>query len=297
MPKPQTDYFRYFPLNPAVRNWGIAVTAAGHTRIAPFSPYPPSRHPEDHQFDWGRGRVLEAVQIVLITQGRGEFEAGRGPPQPVEAGMAFVLLPKVWHRYRPDPASGWEESWIEVQGPIVDRLRASRVLTKQSMLRRDAVAAGLDIALEAVHARARKLEAGFDPDLSAAALGVLAAWERAGQAAPSRSRMTAAIKEAERRLTERFREPVNVAELARSLGVAYSHFRRGFKEATGYSPWQYVLRLRLGFARRLLSSSDVTLDEAASQLGFGSGFHLSRAFKQMYGVAPDPWRRSLRLDR
>ena len=89
-------------------------------------------------------------------------------------------------------------------------------------------------------------------------------------------------------------EPVNIAALARSLGIAYSHFRRAFKVHTGYAPWQYVLQLRLAHARRTLTTGDeITLDELAAHLGFSSAFHLSSAFKRAYGIAPTTWRKQL----
>ena len=137
------------------------------------------------------------------------------------------------------------------------------------------------------------LRAGLDAELAAAALAVLAAWDKAQRAQPERSRVLRVIATAERQLAERLTEPVNVEALARRLGIAYSHFRRVFKEHTGFSPWQYVLHLRLERARRLLASSDATLEEIAARLGFSSPFHFSRAFKRANGVAPDHWRRQL----
>ncbi len=291
MPTGAADYFRYFPLAREASAWGLAVTAAGFTRIRPHSLYPPARHPADHQLDWSRGRVLEALQIVLITAGRGQFERRGAKPQTIEADTAFMLFPGVWHRYRPDPATGWEESWVEVSGESVDRLRNRKILSAKSPVVHNAVAAGLEGALEAVHARARQPPPGFDPELSARGLAVLAAWQHAGLAEHRETRMARAVAAAERHLAESLAEPVNVAQLARRLGVAYSHFRRAFKNHTGYAPWQYMLHLRLAQARRQLAGSDATIDEVAGRLGFSSAFHLSAAFKQAYGTAPALWRR------
>lgn len=235
--------------------------------------------------------MLEALQVVLITRGRGWLETRALGRKRIEAGTAFVLVPKIWHRYRPDLEVGWEESWIEVQGPVVNKLLRNGGFLPAAAIRPVGAAAGIETALEAVHALARRAGPGFDPALAAGAFGVLAAWEKSRQVPAVRSRMLRALTEAERHFAEHLDEPVNVEALARRLGVAYSHFRRAFKAHTGFAPWQYVLQLRLSQVRRLLVSSEMTLDDAAARLGFSSAFHLSAAFKQAYGIAPDRWRR------
>lgn len=293
MPKPPPDYFRYFSAHPDVARWGLGVAASGTATVAPGQPYPPAQHPADHDFEWSRGRVLDAVQILLVTSGRGTFETRTLGAQTIGAGTAFVLLPGVWHRYRPDPKTGWSESWVELRGPTVDSLRSAGVLAIESAIRPGALAAGLDEALAALHARARQAGPGFEPELSALGLAVLAAWSRATQTAPARARMVRAVLQAEHYFAEHHTEAINVEQLARDLGVAYSHFRREFKEQTGFSPWNYVVQLRLSRARRLLASSDATLDDIAARLGFSSAFHLSTAFKQAYGLPPKRWRDQL----
>jgi AraC-like DNA-binding protein len=288
------NYFRYFTPSAEMPAWGLELSAAGYTYIASGSVYPPARHPADHDFSWSHGRVLEALQIILVTAGRGQLELLRPTkPRAVNAGTAFALLPHVWHRYRPDPEHGWTESWIELRGPIVDNLLATKAFRSDNHVHTDAFAAGLDAALESVHARAREAGPGFEPELAARAYAVLAAWSRSQATAVQPSHMRRAVIAAERHLMERHTEPVNVEALARKLGVAYSHFRRAFRIHTGYAPWKYVLHLRLTQARRLLLSSDATLDHIAAHLGFSSGFHLSAAFKQVYGISPDRWRRQL----
>jgi len=101
---------------------------------------------------------------------------------------------------------------------------------------------------------------------------------------------------AESELVERHAGSPDLEELARRLGVSYSHLRRAFKAHTGFSPWQYVLQVRLLRARRLLASGDETLQAIADEVGFGSPFHFSAAFKKAYGESPDRWRKRIRRD-
>jgi transcriptional regulator GlxA family with amidase domain len=129
--------------------------------------------------------------------------------------------------------------------------------------------------------------------LSADALRLIALCVRSGQNPGSPAPIQRAVSEAERYLGEHHAEPVNVEALAAKLGVAYSHFRRAFRAQTGFSPWKYVMHMRLTRARRMLASSDAKLDDIAGRVGFSSGFHLSKAFKLAYGESPDQWRRNL----
>lgn len=291
LPPEDIDYFRYFPFTPEMKAWGIGVTAAGRTRVAPGAAYPSGSHPEDHHLDWEQGRVLEALQVVLIREGSGWLETRAGGLREITAGMAFLLFPGTWHRYRPDAESGWRESWIEVQGPVVASLiRGGHLHTARPVLE-GAIPAGLEELLEKMHLMLLSAQAAPPPLLAAAALEVLARASMLEKSGSATVRVDQAVARALRHLAEHHAEPVNVEELARQLGVAYSHFRRAFRRHTGMPPWKYVIQLRLNRARRLLVSGDATLEDIAARVGFGSAFHLSRAFKKAYGIAPDPWRR------
>lgn len=288
------DYFRYFSRTGAGEAWGLQVTASGYTKVPAGVPYPPPRHPSDHFFDWTHGRILSALQVVFIESGSGWFESRATGRKKVTAGCCFIVLPKTWHRYRPDHNVGWTESWLEIQGLVVPRLIRAGLVTPVSAFKCQSDATGLHESLEAVHARARQASSSFDAELAARGFAVLAAWSSIGHVQSFSSRIVRSIIEAERYLAAHHTERVDMQAVARRVGVAYSHFRRVFLRHTGFAPWQYVLRMRLARARRLLATGNVTLEQAATELGFSSAFHLSSAFKKAFGVAPANWRKLVR---
>jgi AraC-like DNA-binding protein len=287
------DYFRYFPTPPELLNWGLALSAAGFTRVPPHTPYPPGKHPADHELKWDHGRVIESLQVVLISEGGGWLETRALRQRRVEAGMVFLILPHSWHRYRPEPETGWVESWIEVRGPIVEGLLGKITFPEGSVLKRGGIDAGIEETLNRIHLRVAEDAPGGQPELAALGLQALAQYARIA-AGPSRlSHTQRSIHRAERYLNDHYPESIQIEALAAKLGVAYSHFRRAFRAHTGFSPWRYVIHLRLTRARALMASSNATLDDIAAQTGFSSGFHLSSSFKQAYGVAPDRWRKAM----
>ncbi len=87
--------------------------------------------------------------------------------------------------------------------------------------------------------------------------------------------------------------PWRLDDLAALAGLSRYHFIRVFRRATGQSPHAYVTTRRLGLARRLLGSGDRPA-EAAIACGFADQAHLTRLFRQAFGVAPGRYARAVR---
>ncbi|MMZ68454.1 HTH-type transcriptional activator Btr [compost metagenome] len=58
---------------------------------------------------------------------------------------------------------------------------------------------------------------------------------------------------------------------------------------------EYLSRLRLHHAKKLLSRPDITVKEAAAESGFGNEFYFSRVFKREVGMAPTAYIKQNRL--
>lgn len=286
-----TDYRRYLINPPEASAWGIAVTACGRQTCPAGSPYPPPGHPPDHNFNWENGRVLGACQIVFVSEGSGVFESRATGSVRVAAGTAIVVLPGLWHRYAPDPDTGWTEHWIELQGSTPEALLKNGAIAPAHAVVVMGNPPRLESLMNEIGTRLGGTGAGFAPESAALGLHVLSlVVESQRLSAPSRP-ITGFVARAERRLMDSVDNPPAIPGLARELGVAYSYFRREFKRHTGFAPYQYVRRLRLEKARRMIGSSSESIQSISERLGFASPFHLSAAFKKQYGQAPDHWRR------
>jgi AraC family transcriptional regulator len=100
-----------------------------------------------------------------------------------------------------------------------------------------------------------------------------------------------------RRIVERMRCfgcDLSLQALANESGYSRVHFGRMFRAATGYSPHNYLLNLRLERARELLKNHSLSLIDIALDCGFSSHSHMSRLFHKSVGVTPSAYRRSLR---
>ena len=79
--------------------------------------------------------------------------------------------------------------------------------------------------------------------------------------------------------------PIRLAELAATLGVSESWLAHGFTDAVGVPIRRYILWQRLWRAVEA-ALKGATLTRAAHEAGFSDSAHLSRTFRQTFGVAP-----------
>jgi AraC-like DNA-binding protein len=86
--------------------------------------------------------------------------------------------------------------------------------------------------------------------------------------------------------------PWTVATLATETGISRAALARRFTELVGEPPMKYLTDWRLTLAADLLREPDATIGAVASQVGYGTPFALSTAFKRVRGVSPREHRRA-----
>jgi AraC family transcriptional regulator len=84
---------------------------------------------------------------------------------------------------------------------------------------------------------------------------------------------------------------VTTKEVAASIELSDSHFRKAFKIVTGVSPHRWLLGIRISEAQKLLKEGVISQSEIALATGFGDQSHFSRTFQRVIGVSPRVWQR------
>lgn len=85
-------------------------------------------------------------------------------------------------------------------------------------------------------------------------------------------------------------QSLTIAEVAHHFAMSEVTLRRRFREAFDMPPKQYLLRLRLCEAQRLLSTTKLPMQDIAHLLGFFDLAHFSSTFRKHIGLSPTAWR-------
>lgn len=91
-------------------------------------------------------------------------------------------------------------------------------------------------------------------------------------------------------LSRNYREELTAAQIGRAVGLHPNYAMQLFKSGCGLSLWDYLMRLRVSHAQRLLLTTDMTIERIASESGFASRSRFYAAFKNVCSQSPRAFR-------
>jgi AraC-like DNA-binding protein len=277
--------------------WGLTVTTVGHQKIKENEIYPPETHPAGYFFDADKGRILNEFQLLYITNGKGEFSFGEDKHSAlISEGKMFFLMPGVWHTYKPIEKSGWNEYWIGFKGEIIDK-----IVTEGFFLNRHPVFnIGLnerivDLYMKAIEI-ANEERAGYQQALSGIVMHILGLMYYRDKTRNFQDEdLISKINKAKVLMRESVYSSLFAEDIAKTLNISYSGFRRAFKEFTGTSPSKYMMELKLNEAKLLLSTTAQSVKNISYSLNFENPEYFSVFFKKRTGVTPLEYRLAVEI--
>lgn len=284
-------FYKYLTIGEEDKRWGIYLTGAGHIKVDPDVEYPLVDDPSHHYFHWSIGRRLSEYQIIYITKGEGIFESEITGSRKINAGDIFFLFPNVWHRFKPTQSTGWDEYWVEFNGDLIKHFREKEFLNPENPI----MTIGIQNDIAENYLKINNLIKEEKPGFQYIACGNLL--QILGQVFASikyhpfdGKEIEDKIKQAKLMIFENMHQTIVQEEIAQSIGMGYSLYRKKFKEYTGVSPAQYQIQIRINKAKDLIITSNQPLKEIIHTLGFESLDYFFRLFKQKTGFTPSDFR-------
>jgi AraC-like DNA-binding protein len=291
----------YFPVDDAAMAAGLYLTGSGRERYKPFETYPHATHPRMYMFSWNSGRILPEYQLVYIQSGTGEFESHATGRIEVSAGTALLLLPDVWHRYRPTAKTGWTEMYLSFNGQIPHIWQLTGLITRQNPVRRVNTPVKLAESMGAI------IElAGNNPTMSPQQMALLTLGTLAlvlGGSRPVHQNNTVDSAPPERVPTQdlivnaglhliwnQSHRNLSVHDIAGKLGVQRRTLARHFLSVRGRNVLAEITSCRVARAQRMLRETRLPVKRIAYAAGFNSPTHLAVVFRREIGLSPREYR-------
>lgn len=250
----------------------------------------------------------EFTELVIVLAGSGDhlFDEHRFP---ILAGDAFVVDVNHAHGYRDTRDLQianvlFDESWLLEHSPELAVIPSYQAMVHLEPLARRRLDFGgklrLDsVAMEEAKGLLRRLESELasrrEGGVSLAGallveLIVLLCRAYCDDGSEQR-RDLADIGRVIAYLEHQYAAPIELAQLLELVAMSERSLLRKFAYATGTTPIQYLLRVRIAHAARFLRATNLSVTEIAGRVGFDDSNYFARQFRQILGASPTGYRR------
>ncbi len=229
--------------------------------------------------------------LIYTLEGEADYVDDTGVRTILRKGTLVWTRPGVYQSYGPRNGSRWSEFFLWFNGPIFDTWQAQGFPGKKSRL----------FHLEPLDYWMGRLRDIVQPPETASAESplvrlcglqqILAEAIQIQEAGQHTAENTLWCKTACHQLTVGNLTSPSLHDIAKSLHMSYTLFRKRFLRMTGKTPGQYRGDEIIRRACTLLLETDHPMSQIADTLGFHDQFHFSRRFKLRVGLSPKDFRR------
>lgn len=100
-----------------------------------------------------------------------------------------------------------------------------------------------------------------------------------------------------RYMHDNFRNDISMSDLSDMLGITPQHFCRIFRNAMDMRPNEFLIKLRIDEAKRLICDGNISITEAAARSGFRDPSYFSTVFRKYVGISPNEFYKASLTDR
>ncbi len=90
---------------------------------------------------------------------------------------------------------------------------------------------------------------------------------------------------------ENYMKKISVEEIARSSYLSTTYITKIYKEITGDTPINYLIRLRMEKALEILREGHFSIQDVAKKVGYDDPYYFSKLFKKRFGISPSSYKR------
>lgn len=250
-------------------------------------------HPDPEYYCYPASTDKAAPRLLVleyVVKGKGYIEY-KGKTYTVKAGDSYIINRICGHRWYADPDDPYEKKWVNIGGRFLESLAMAYQMTGGVYVEPVSIEAQIDemhrILLSYNFQDPRK----DNLKLMHQVVDIFDKIANTGNVAREKP---------DRAMFEQIRnyvtanllyEQLNPTIICNSFFISPSTLLRMFEKNVGITPAKYIVLQRIEYAKRLLSSTDYTVDRISGLLSFSSSRHFYKVFRETVGMAPTVWRK------
>lgn len=232
-------------------------------------------------------------QILFSAAGSGMLEYDEKKIR-IGPGEYFFLPKDKPHTYYPE-GGAWDVRWIAFEGSICEKMLARFGMTAPIVITPDD-----ETEMEKIFDRMILSQDNdilyCDHTCSGLVYDYLIEFHRHMDpgADSSRSRQMSMLLPVLRFMNDNFRSDISMTQLSEVMGVTPQHFCRVFGSTMNIRPNEFLTRIRLDEAKRLLSEKNMSVSDAAAASGFRDAGYFSTVFRRHEGMSPAEYKKKMK---
>lgn len=237
-----------------------------------------------------RGRL--DYQLLYVVSGKTYFYFG-DEERIVTAGHMVLFQPRQEQHYEYFGKDKPEVYWVHFTGSNVKNILRQYEIPLDAPVFYSGVSAIYAYLFKEMINELQTCRTGYEELLTMYLRQILILVQRTRQ--EHRPSISTHIQEemeyARRYFNEHYSEQISIEDYAESRNMSVSWFQRNFKQIVNHSPMQYILTIRMNNAASLLESTDYSMAEISTIVGYDNPLYFSRLFKKQKGVSPSEYRK------
>lgn len=228
--------------------------------------------------------------IEFVARGHGSVKLN-GREHPLQPGRLFSYGPGVRHDIASDPADPLVKYFVGFAGTRARQLLRDCHLPAGSVLRIFPPNEVQNIFDELIYAGQRGSRHSSELCAKLVECLVLKIAEARAPLGGAETLSFTTYQQCRQHIQEHFQRLKTLRQIAEECHLDGAYLCRLFQRYDDQSPYQFLMRLKMNLAAERLQQPGALVKQVAEQTGFGDPFHFSRAFKSVFGLAPDDFRK------
>ena len=234
------------------------------------------------------GEAHPMAELLYVDQGELHSVAD-GQDLLLQQGELVLYAPNQWHMQYADPSQAPRMVTIsfEALGVPWEQLSNRRLDTRGEALR---------LLQQILREQERGAENSPDRIFALLTLLLLSLGEQTRKAGDTRpiSGENTIITRAQQYVKDHVQEKLTVPVVAEGVGVSASYLTALFHKHLEFPPAEYIRRIKLQHSKQLIREGQMNVTQIAEVLQYSTVHHFSRQFKQMFGMTPTEYAKSVR---